>query len=60
MREVFSDRQPGDWGPRRVTSDEITAAFADGWRVDTIEPTTIEITTDPEGVRAWLVALTRV
>jgi cyclopropane fatty-acyl-phospholipid synthase-like methyltransferase len=56
----FSDRQPGDWGPRRVTRDEITATFADGWRVDTIEPATIEITTDPEGVRAWLVTLTRV
>ncbi|HEX6405184.1 MAG TPA: class I SAM-dependent methyltransferase [Pseudonocardiaceae bacterium] len=56
----FSDQQPGDWGPRRVTRDEIIAAFADGWRVDTIEPATLEITTDPEGVRAWLVTLTRV
>jgi cyclopropane fatty-acyl-phospholipid synthase-like methyltransferase len=56
----FSDQQPGDWGPRRLTRNEITAAFADGWRVDTIEPATLEITTDPNGVRAWLVILTRV
>jgi len=56
----FSDRQPGDWGPRRVTQDEITTAFADGWRVDSIEPATIDIITDPDGIRAWLVALTKI
>jgi cyclopropane fatty-acyl-phospholipid synthase-like methyltransferase len=56
----FSDEQPGDWGPRRVTRNEIEASFADGWRVDSIEPATIHITTDPGGIRAWLVALTRI
>jgi hypothetical protein len=55
----FSERQPGDQGPRRVTRDEITATFAEGWRVDSIEPATIEITRDPAGIRAWLVAATR-
>jgi SAM-dependent methyltransferase len=55
----FSDQEPGDWGPRRVTRGEIEAAFAVGWRVDSIEPATIDITTDPDGIRAWLVALTR-
>ncbi|MFF4905823.1 class I SAM-dependent methyltransferase [Streptomyces sp. NPDC001260] len=56
----FSDQQPGHQGPRRVTRAEIQAAFADGWRVDSIEPATIDITTDPDGIRAWLAALTRV
>lgn len=56
----FSDRQPGDWGRvHGVTEDEITTAFARGWRVDSMEPATIDITTDPDGVRAWLVAVTR-
>jgi cyclopropane fatty-acyl-phospholipid synthase-like methyltransferase len=55
----FSDRQPGDQGPRRVSRAEITATFVDGWRVDSVEPATIEITTDPAGIRAWLVAATR-
>jgi cyclopropane fatty-acyl-phospholipid synthase-like methyltransferase len=55
----FSDRQPGDWGPRRVTREEIKASFANGWQVDSIEPATIDITTDPNGIRAWLTALTR-
>jgi SAM-dependent methyltransferase len=56
----FSDQQPGDWGPRRVTRHEIEASFTDGWQVDSIEPATIDITTDPDGIRAWLVALTRI
>ena len=30
----FSDRQSGDWGPRRVTQHEIRTSFTDGWRVD--------------------------
>jgi cyclopropane fatty-acyl-phospholipid synthase-like methyltransferase len=55
----FSDRQPGEWGPRRVTEAEIRASFADGWTVDAIEAATIDITIDPDGARAWLVALTR-
>jgi cyclopropane fatty-acyl-phospholipid synthase-like methyltransferase len=55
----FSDQQPGTWGPHRIRRDEITGAFAEGWRVDAIEPATIDVTIDPEGIRAWLVALTR-
>ncbi|MCX4584071.1 class I SAM-dependent methyltransferase [Streptomyces sp. NBC_01481] len=57
----FSDRQPGEWGRvRKLTRDEIEASFADGWRIDSIEPATIDITTDPDGIRAWLVAITRI
>lgn len=56
----FSDRVPGTTGPRRVTQDEIRATFASGWRVDSIEPSTIEVTMTPDGVPAWLSALTRV
>jgi len=56
----FSDRQPGDWGPRRVRQDEVRRAFADGWRVDSIDPSILEITLSPEGAQGWLVALTRI
>jgi cyclopropane fatty-acyl-phospholipid synthase-like methyltransferase len=55
----FSDRQPGTQGPHRLTQDQIRDAVADGWQVDSIEPATIEITTDPNGIRAWLADLTR-
>lgn len=58
----FSDREPGDrWSHvHRVTREEITATFANGWRIDSIEPATIDITTDSDGIRAWLTALTRI
>ena len=54
----FSDRQPGVLGPRRVTRDELRAAFADGWRVDAIEPATID-TVGGGSIRAWLATMTR-
>lgn len=55
----FSEHQPGDWGPRRITQEEIRASFADGWVVDSIEPAVIEITINPAGAQAWLVGATR-
>jgi SAM-dependent methyltransferase len=55
----FSDRQPGDWGPRRVREDEIRASLVVGWRVDSVEPAVIETTFVPDGVRAWQVGATR-
>jgi SAM-dependent methyltransferase len=55
----FSERQPGDDGPRRVTRAEIEQGFADGWEVDAIDPATIAITLDPRGVMAWRAELTR-
>jgi SAM-dependent methyltransferase len=33
----FSERQPGDWGPRRVTQRELRETFTDGWHVDRID-----------------------
>ncbi|MBO0682659.1 MAG: class I SAM-dependent methyltransferase [Candidatus Dormibacteraeota bacterium] len=55
----FSDRQPGDWGPRRIREQEIRDAFASAWRVDSIEEATLDITIDPAGARAWLAQITR-
>jgi len=55
----FSDRQPGGFGPRRVTQDEIRTGFGEGWQVDSIEATTMDITIDPNGVLAWRAAITR-
>lgn len=56
----FSDRQPPGVGPRRVTRAEIESAFANGWRVDAVDPVTMEVTIDPDGVRAWRAAITRI
>jgi SAM-dependent methyltransferase len=45
----FSELQPGDWGPRRVTRKEIRASFDEGWRVDSIEPASFDVTIDLNG-----------
>jgi len=55
----FSDRQPGVFGPRRITQDEIRAAFADGWRVDSIDPVKIDSAVQRGAAHAWLAAITR-
>ena len=56
---VFSDRQPPGFGPRRITQDEIRASFSGGWRVDAIDLVTMDVTIDPQGVRAWRASITR-
>lgn len=56
----FSDAQPSYTGPHRLTRDEIATAFDRGWRVDAIEPATIETLTEASGIRAWLATLTRI
>ncbi len=57
----FSDRQPGDFGPRRVRQDELRAAFSDGWAVQSITASTLEIRPigDTTRAQAWLAVLTR-
>lgn len=48
---VFSDAQPGTWGPRRVRRDEFDDIFANGWRLLRVEPASFQLT---EGAaRAW-------
>jgi SAM-dependent methyltransferase len=54
----FSDLQPGDWGPRRVTKEEIRAAFGEGWRVESIDDAVFETNLVSE-VRAWLARVVR-
>ena len=39
----FSDRQPGAFGPRRVSQDELRAAFGDGWTIVSIAADTFEV-----------------
>jgi SAM-dependent methyltransferase len=57
----FSDRQPGDWGPRRVSQDELRAAFSDGWSVTGIEADTFEVNPGmpTPDVQAWLATIQR-
>jgi cyclopropane fatty-acyl-phospholipid synthase-like methyltransferase len=55
----FSDRQPGDFGPRRVAQSEIHDSFSAGWRVDSIEAAAFETRTAIGQALAWLARITR-
>ncbi len=58
----FSDEEPGDWGPHRVSRDDLRTAFADGWRVDSIEPSLFVLAHLPSvqpQARAWFARFTR-
>jgi cyclopropane fatty-acyl-phospholipid synthase-like methyltransferase len=57
----FSDRQPGDYGPRRVSQDELRAAFSDGWTVTGIAADTFEVNPGfpTPTVQAWLATIRR-
>lgn len=50
----FSDRQPGDWGPRRVRQAELREAFADDWVIESIEPVQFHTNLEPPIAQAWL------
>ena len=60
----FSDAEPGEQGPRRVTRKAIEDALADGRVVEGVEPTRFAVRPDPNdssfrdgGPRAWLVVV---
>ena len=59
----FSDRQPGDVGPRRVTEAELRAAFAVGWEVTGIAADAFKLTINPwyetPSAHAWLATIRR-
>jgi 2-polyprenyl-3-methyl-5-hydroxy-6-metoxy-1,4-benzoquinol methylase len=55
----FSDREPGDWGPRRVSRAELRAAFADGWSIGSIEAVRFTVAMDPNRAEAWLATVER-
>jgi SAM-dependent methyltransferase len=58
----FSDRQPGEFGPRRVSQDELRAAFSDGWTVVSIDAEAFELNDAAFGIssaQAWLAVIQR-
>lgn len=57
----FSDLQPGDWGPRRVTEAELRSAFGSGWRIDSLVRDRFDINPGfgASTVEAWLADVVR-
>ena len=63
----FSNEEPGEQGPRRITKQELYAAFAQGWRIESIEAARFEVIPDLKditfsegGPKAWFVVAERV
>ena len=62
----FSDAEPGEQGPRRVSRKEIEDAFGEGWVIESVEPSQYEVQPDPNdasfkeaGAKAWFVVAKR-
>lgn len=57
----FSEREPGTWGPRRVTQAEIKGTFGDGWRIAWIHAARFEARMEGGGeqAQAWLAKVVR-
>jgi 2-polyprenyl-3-methyl-5-hydroxy-6-metoxy-1,4-benzoquinol methylase len=64
--QCFSEAEPGEFGPRRISRAELEAAFADGWQIESIEPTRFE--TNPKftaatfsegGPKSWFARIRR-
>jgi cyclopropane fatty-acyl-phospholipid synthase-like methyltransferase len=55
----FSELEPGEYGPRRVTQAEIRESFHDGWRVNYIREATLEARLRLSGVHAWLSSISK-
>ncbi|HEX3601550.1 MAG TPA: class I SAM-dependent methyltransferase [Lacipirellulaceae bacterium] len=62
----FSNEEPGQFGPRRVTREELQTAFGTGWQIESIEPNHFEInpkfkgaTFSEGGPKTWFVVARR-
>ncbi|MGA8871087.1 MAG: class I SAM-dependent methyltransferase [Candidatus Acidiferrales bacterium] len=48
----FSDKTPGNIGPRRVTEKELLESFADGWQIESIEASRFEVRPEAKAIFA--------
>jgi cyclopropane fatty-acyl-phospholipid synthase-like methyltransferase len=62
----FSNEEPGAEGPRRISKKELREAFADGWVIESIEPSRFETRPDlkdftfsPGGPKTWFATIRR-
>lgn len=62
----FSDEEPGTQGPRRLSRQELHAAFAQGWTVESVEAKRVTVRADAKefsfsegGPKAWFAVVKR-
>jgi cyclopropane fatty-acyl-phospholipid synthase-like methyltransferase len=63
----FSDEEPGPQGPRRISKQELHDAFAQGWSIESILPSRVEVRPDFKdftfsegGPKTWFAVVRRV
>jgi SAM-dependent methyltransferase len=56
----WSNRNPFGIGPARVGQRDIQGAFRDGWRIDSIEPETLDTRLEMGMAMAWLACIVAV
>jgi cyclopropane fatty-acyl-phospholipid synthase-like methyltransferase len=56
----FSEHEPGSWGPRRVTQDEIREGFKQGWQINYIREARFDTNLGARKCSAWLASITLV
>ncbi len=55
----FSDKQPGEWGPRRISKREIEQTLTPLFKIDYIKDARFDSLIHDGGARAYLVSATR-
>jgi cyclopropane fatty-acyl-phospholipid synthase-like methyltransferase len=55
----FSELEPGGYGPRRITKNEIQDSFREGWSINYIRPAVFESHTRAGGSRAWFSSISK-
>jgi hypothetical protein len=62
----FSDEEPGEQGPRRVSQRELRESFANGWAIEEIRPVHLGVRPDLEdfsfsegGPKGWFAVIRR-
>ena len=57
---VMSELEPGAFGPRRVTEEELRDLFDDGFVLESCQPAVFEVRGERVGARAWLASFVHV
>jgi cyclopropane fatty-acyl-phospholipid synthase-like methyltransferase len=62
----FSDQEPGSEGPRRVSRQELYGSFADGWKIESLQPVQVDVNSEftemkfsEGGPKAWFAIIRR-
>ena len=55
----FSDLEPWDGGPWRISQDELRQSFADGWTIRSVIAERFATTLHQDGALAWLATIER-